>query len=144
MKNRCCEIRFNKQQSFIKDLEWALVIDTEINSHRASIWLITHGRCRNKDLLNILNSWTVSDTLNSIVIDKTCFCNVSSFILNLPVYDIQKRKDSVILKEQPFDFMGEWRFKKKTLKFTIRFCRKKDMVTVTYSTLCIRSYFFFF
>ena len=60
-----------------------------------------------KICLNILNSWTVSDTLNSIVIDKTCFCNISSFILNLPVYDIQKRKDSVILKEQPFDFMGE-------------------------------------
>ena len=58
----------------------------------------------------------MSDTLNSIVIDKTCFCNISSFILNLPVYDIQKRKDSVILKEQPFDFMGEWRFKKKNFE----------------------------
>ena len=37
---------------------------------------ITHGRCRNKDLLNLLNSWTVSDTLNSIILDKTCFCNI--------------------------------------------------------------------
>ena len=69
--------------------------------------LFTHGRCRNKDVLNILNFWTVSDTLNTIVLDKTCFCNISSFILNLPVYDSQKRKDYVILKEQPFDFMGE-------------------------------------
>ena len=95
-----------------------LVIDTEINSHRAAIWLITHGRCRNKDLLNILNSWTVSDTLNSIVLDKTCFCNISSFILNLPVYDKKKKKkkDSVILKEQPFDFMGLWKLKKKKKK----------------------------
>ena len=62
----------------------------------------------------------MSDTLNSIVLDKTCFCNISSFILNLPVYAIKKRKDSVILKEEPFDFMGEWRLKKNTKNFEIQ------------------------
>ena len=29
-----------------------------------------------KDLLNFLNSWTVSDTLISIILDKTCFCDI--------------------------------------------------------------------
>ena len=63
------------------------------------------------------------------------------------LYDIQKRKDSVILKEQPFDFMGKWGWgredKKKIWNPGSDFALKsnEDMVTVIYtcSTLCIRS-----
>ena len=75
----------------------------------------------------------MSDTLNSIILDKTCFCNIIIHF-EFTCMISKKRKDSVILKEQPFDFMGErgWGGKIKKKKVEIQDPILPEKVTRTW------------